>query len=655
MNEIVLKMIITSENYNNCTGCVTIQNITSNRTLLTDDDSNGDEILEITQLINTIFCSLIVLIGIIGNLLTCCVFNYKSNKNNSKKPKGRINLSRLSSKTSIKSSKSYILALAFSDLLFLISHLIEDILPNIANIFKIDSRILRITDNNEFLCRTTLYFRNATRISSSYLVVLFALERLMICSYPSKRLKFHYQNFNRNITILVFFLSFLLTCYTPIVSGLRDIENYEESETIKKYSTTCDTKKEFLEAYFPLTLTYVLVQIIIPSIAICYLNFNLIKVLMTRKSFVVRSHFKSIKSPTGSSHDSTIANENNQLKRQNSVKNDAHFNSIASSSSRSDSIVQVAIMSSEKDSSCNKIKNRYLKSKSQSVDFSKAFNQLIVPPVEKLQTELTPISYRTRKTTLNSDLTSVDQNSVDNKYFNANYPQLSSMLNNLKNSKSNHKREFSQLSSNFNSRESDSFYSTIHPHTHDNSCWILRHSRLLFKLKKASRATSILVLISFVYIILNVPYAISWLCFFIPSQKDWIDQDTRRRIFSVVYILEIFHISNYCINFFLYCISSRVIRSELKLMLLATFKIITCKKNQCKRVKNTIFKRNQNTLIDRVNRFQNRHQLCVHYDDSCSGTCGTLVDQNRRVINKKNVKIIQEISSVQFSGNYEDY
>ena len=661
----ILKMIKVKENYNNCTECVGFNyynstvNVNVNGTFFIDErKSDGERILEITQLINTVFCSLIVLIGIIGNLLTCCVFNYKSNKNNdskNSKAKERINPSRLSSKTSIKSSKSYILALAFSDLLFLISHLLEDIFPNMANIFKIDSKILKIVDNNDFLCKITLYLRNATRISSSYLVVLFALERLMICSYPLKRLRFHYKNFNRNITIIVFLVSFILTCYTPVLSGLRVVESYEESETVKTFSTTCDTKKDFLNAYFPITLTYVLVQIIIPSIAICYLNFNIIKVLMTRKSCVVRSNFKSMRSPTISHESGGIIIENNNCSinpLKNSSKNDVHFNSIASSSSRSNSIVQVAIMSSEKDSgltSCIKKKNRNLRSKSQSVDFSKAFNQLMLPKVEK--TENSPRIYKNGKPqAINSDISSVDQNITDHKYFHSNYPILT-MLNNLKAPKSNNKREFSQTSSNLNTRESDSFCSSIHAHTQDNSCWIFRHSRLFFKLKKASRATSILVLISFVYVILNVPYAISWLCFFIPAQKDWIEKETRRKIFGVVYILEIFHISNYCINFFLYCISSRVIRSELKLMLLITFRTLMCKKNLCQKFKNRIFNKNQNGLIDEVNRFQNRRQLCVHYDDPCSGVCGTLVDQNRKIINKNNVRIIQEISSVQFSGN----
>ena len=623
----------------NCTGCFVDNKNITNKTY------DGEKVLQITQAVNTFFCTFIVIIGIIGNFLTCCVFNYKSNNSNRKYNSNLTTrrTNRLSSKSSIKSSKAYILALAFSDLLFLFAHTIEDILPNLAHVFKIDSKILNIIDHNEVLCKIILYLRNATRVSSSYLVVLFALERLMICSHPLKRLRFHYKNFNRNITIIIFLVSHLLTSYTPIVSGLRKAEKYEEDDYILKDSTNCDTKKEYLGAYFPITLSYVIVQIILPSIAICYLNFSIIKVLMTRKHCVVRSQFKTAKSATISSHDSAPFDYSSfsEVKLNNSVKTtDAHFNSNITSISPSDSLVKLASLnlvqnnfgSDKEDFTVKCVRKKALQSKSQSADFSKAFNQICV---EQTSSEQCPKFYKSNAhATTNSDIYH-NFNNVESKTNKLHIQELP--ITNSEYIKLNQKK-YSLVSHNVN--ESNSF--RVHPHTQNNSCWILRHSRLFFKLKKASRATSILILISFFYVILNLPYAISWLCFFILAHQNWYDHDTQKKVFGLVYILEIFHISNYCINFFLYCFSSKVIREELKLMLLVMFRSLTCRQGICFRLKSFIFKTNSNDDGIKVTtkRLQKNSKLTTYYDESYhSGTRRTSSSgQKGNIINYRNGK-----------------
>ena len=631
--------------YMNCTECEFYHHNKVNlTTVMPLVKSDGEIIFDVAKSVNIFSCTVIVIIGIIGNLLTFCVLNLKV-RNNFKQNRPKLQLN-FNSKASFTSSKSYLLALAFSDLLFLISHSFEDILPNLAHFFHTNSKFLLFVNNYSIICKLTLYMRNASRISSSYLIVLFAFERLMICSKPLKRLKFHYKNFNRNLTIAIFAISFLLTSYTPVISGLRKLDKHEEIHGYEK--TECDTLQEYLKFYEYVTIAYIFVQIIVPTVAICFLNFQIVKVLMTRKNCKARSYFKSTKSPTVSSQDSTI-DYSSEKKHYNIVKIGAPLSSLASISP-SNSILQLSNTNTltlsastiglERENSSfikktkKKVSLQNSEKRSISMDLIKSLNH---PSALEPHQQLT-----NNKKITNPEVTSAYPNY--DLYSNFNNDQIiRTQLSPINFSKQFQKR-YSLIPSGLNASHETQAY---HPHTQENSCWIFRHSRLLFKLKEAGRVTFILILISIFFVILNIPYLISWLCFFIPYRyKLLTDESAIHKRYTFVYLMEIFHILNFCINFFLYCFSSKIFRKELKTSVLTILRRIFCKEFNCSKIKNCIQYKAKPNCIDTnitVKRIQFQH-LLQH----------SKLPQFEKANKKcKSVKLIDENSSVIKSSYFE--
>lgn len=75
----------------------------------------------------------------------------------------------------------------------------------------------------------------------------------------------------------------------------------------------------------------------------------------------------------------------------------------------------------------------------------------------------------------------------------------------------------------------------------------------------------ILVLISFSYAILNLPYFITWLVFFCQiafnHKFHWINKNY---LFGVLQLTEIFYVLNYGFKFFVFCFSGSIFRNQLK-------------------------------------------------------------------------------------------
>lgn len=86
--------------------------------------------------------------------------------------------------------------------------------------------------------------------------------------------------------------------------------------------------------------------------------------------------------------------------------------------------------------------------------------------------------------------------------------------------------------------------------------------------KKSNRITRILILMSFSYVILNLPYFFSWCYFFyqIAIRKN-LKGLLKYKIFSVLNICEIFYVMNFAVNFFIYCLTGKKFRNQLKISL----------------------------------------------------------------------------------------
>lgn len=145
---------------------------------------------KISMKINLYATLVIVCVGLVGNLMT--VYLLKS------KPKSLQNGVRFSYRNrpgaqlnTFSSSELYMMALAISDTLFLVSHLIEDIAPEMSQWF-----VFQQINKSNLFCKVVLFVRNSARVCSSYLVVFFAYERFTVIKTPLNRLKFH----NKRIT-----------------------------------------------------------------------------------------------------------------------------------------------------------------------------------------------------------------------------------------------------------------------------------------------------------------------------------------------------------------------------------------------------------------------------------------------------------------------
>ncbi len=143
----------------------------SNKTVRDQPPPSALYFFTLSTQLNTIFVLIIVIFGILGNSATIFFLTVKiQNKN---KPSS-CKLLRLHK--SFSSFQSYMLALAASDLIFLFGQLFEDTLPSLATTYA-SFRLFQLANSSSVTCKLILYLRNATRISSSYLIVLFALER----------------------------------------------------------------------------------------------------------------------------------------------------------------------------------------------------------------------------------------------------------------------------------------------------------------------------------------------------------------------------------------------------------------------------------------------------------------------------------------------
>lgn len=88
--------------------------------------------------------------------------------------------------------------------------------------------------------------------------------------------------------------------------------------------------------------------------------------------------------------------------------------------------------------------------------------------------------------------------------------------------------------------------------------------RIAFKAKYTSQIARVLILISFSYAFLSLPYFVSWCMFFYEVAFSESANTARENyLFSMLQICEIFFILNYSIHFYLYCASDTIFCTQL--------------------------------------------------------------------------------------------
>lgn len=113
--------------------------------------------------------------GVVANFLIIYLLQTKS--------KSKFRTSQASVKKS--SPELYMLALAISDIIFLISYLISESAPLVES----KAAIFKLMENYNQVCKTVHFLKSSTRFCSSYLVVCFAYERFSVVRKPFIRFK----------------------------------------------------------------------------------------------------------------------------------------------------------------------------------------------------------------------------------------------------------------------------------------------------------------------------------------------------------------------------------------------------------------------------------------------------------------------------------
>lgn len=199
-------------------------------------------------------------LGIIGNILSILIF--------------------LSPRYRRQSSHFYLLSLALSDLCFLIINLFEDTFRNHNQLYQ--SRINFLDRSPVVICIFIQYARNVTRLVSSWIIVSFTIERLLVVFHPLKRAMICRRKIARFVVLLVVLVSFLSNINVPFHYGIIDLSG----ELIKE--TICDILPEYRSIYMRFAIITMISVYLFPMCIISIVNL-LICCKLWRKSSLIDS------------------------------------------------------------------------------------------------------------------------------------------------------------------------------------------------------------------------------------------------------------------------------------------------------------------------------------------------------------------------------
>lgn len=201
-------------------------------------------------------------LGIIGNILSILIF--------------------LSPRYRRQSSHFYLLSLATSDLCFLCINLIEDTFRNHNELYQ--SRINILDHSSSIICVLVQYARNTTRLSSSWIVVSFTIERLLVVYHPLKRAIICRRKIARFVVLFLFVISFLININVPFHYGIINVTNSFGQE-----DTICDILPKYRSIYMRFAISTMTTVYLLPMCIIGFVNMLICsklwrKSLLTEKS-----------------------------------------------------------------------------------------------------------------------------------------------------------------------------------------------------------------------------------------------------------------------------------------------------------------------------------------------------------------------------------
>ncbi|XP_060560059.1 probable G-protein coupled receptor 142 [Ruditapes philippinarum] len=190
----------------------------------------------------------ILIIGLVGNGLSAAVFSTK-------------NMRKMS-------ASSYLAALSAADICTLIFYVfIEWLRRGLIHINPDAQIILRVLNRNG-PCQILLFFSYLSRVMSTWIIVIFTIERFTGVCYPLKSFK----GKSRKILIGMLVVGGILVSYKPILS----------SENIQKGQVTCTSNSLYSFESFVLDSIFALLITLVPFIIITILNLLIMRTLYLR-------------------------------------------------------------------------------------------------------------------------------------------------------------------------------------------------------------------------------------------------------------------------------------------------------------------------------------------------------------------------------------
>ncbi|CAF2526760.1 unnamed protein product [Rotaria sp. Silwood2] len=366
-------------------------------------------------------------LGIIGNILSILIF--------------------LSPRYRRQSSHFYLLSLAISDLCFLFINLIEDTFRNHNELYQ--SRINILDHSSSIICIFVQYARNTTRLLSSWIVVSFTIERLLVVYYPLKRGIICRRKIARFVVFSLFIMSLLININVPFHYGIINLpSNFGIEETI------CDILPKYRSIYMRFAISTMITVYILPMCIIGLVNM-LICSKLWRKSLLTEKD-----------------EDREAFEKKQKIKNSRHLDSLFDTFSRSHLSKSASNAITHVNSSCWP---------------DKARNQ--------------------RKS-----------NSISNSTF------------------------------------------KYTAHMKQSPTYVKNYIQ-----SRANRVTVTLLLVSCSFLLLNSPYCAVWVANYVHGFRNV-------ALKSIKELTELFMLTNFCINFLLYCASGKIFRSELMYILQCQWK-----------------------------------------------------------------------------------
>ncbi|XP_032680721.1 dopamine receptor 3-like [Odontomachus brunneus] len=196
------------------------------------------------------YIPLIILLGLVGNLLSCIVF--------------------LKTQLRTRSSSYYLAALSIADSGFLVTLFLV----------WLNSTVGWQVFNKEGWCETLVYVSSVCSSLSIWLIVAFTVERYIAFRYPLHRPYICTVERAKSITLVLVLVAMLLHMYAFFFAGVVKTEEGDEF---------CDLRIEHLEAMRIISIIDSIISLIAPIVGIIVMNTMIVKNLLLFRRLLARN------------------------------------------------------------------------------------------------------------------------------------------------------------------------------------------------------------------------------------------------------------------------------------------------------------------------------------------------------------------------------